>query len=507
MARERTLSEQAFEQFPQALILVDREATVIALNPVAERLTGWDRGDALGRPAADILEVRTETGVNLCAPNGALRRALRVGNQSITHLAYLFRLRTSDDPVRVAYSVSPLHIKGRSPDGAVIVVHDVTPELETIEARDALMLAASHELKTPLTTLKGLSELLLDFDLSEAQRRELLQDLHGQADRMERLIGDILSVSRIDSGRISVDFSRVDVVSVVKHVCDEVRPMLKGRTLKCRIPEGLPAVMGEARKLHQILVNLVNNAIKYSEPGTQITLSARGDPSAVRFEVSDQGVGIRKEHMPRLFEKFYRADDPAVRRIELNKPDLILLDIMLPDVSGFDVCRDIRKAGLRVPIIILSAKTEEIDVVVGLEIGADDYITKPFRTRELLARIAAHLRKARQEEEAVNQGRLEFKELVIDLNERRVFHDSSEVMLTHTEFDLLAFLASNAGKVLSREKILNHVWGYEYPIETRVIDVHIRNLRRKIEQDPSHPFFILAVPGIGYRFTSAGKLG
>src|SRR5438128_6159243 len=314
MARERTLSEQAFEQFPQALILVDREATVIALNPVAERLTGWGRGDALGRPAADILEVRTETGVNLCAPNGALPRALRLGTRINTHFAYLFRLRTSDDPVRVAYSVSPLHIKGRTPDGAVIVIHDVTPELETIEARDALMLAASHELKTPLTTLKGLSELLLDFDLSEAQRRELLQDLHGQADRMERLIGDILAVSRIDSGRISVDFSRVDVASVVQHVCEEVRPMLKGRTLKCLAPEDLPAVMGEARKLHQILVNLLTNAIKYSEPGTQITLNARIDQSEVRFEVSDQGIGIRKEHMPRLFEKFYRADDPFVRR-------------------------------------------------------------------------------------------------------------------------------------------------------------------------------------------------
>src|SRR6202048_4522756 len=197
----------------------------------------------------------------------------------------------------------------------------------------------------------------------------------------------------------------------------------------------------------------------------------------------------------------------GLRLTETAKPDLLLLDLMLPDVSGFDVCREIRKSGSRLPIIILSAKTEEIDVVVGLEIGADDYITKPFRTRELLARIAAHLRKARQEEEAVNQGRLEFKDLAIDLNERRVFHDSNEVLLTHTEFDLLAFLASNAGKVLSREKILNHVWGYEYPIETRVIDVHIRNLRRKIEQDPSHPFFILAVPGIGYRFTSAGKIG
>lgn len=314
MARERTLSEHAFEQFPQALIIVDREATVLTLNAVAERLTGWPRGDALGRPAADILEVRTETGVNLCAPNGALRRALRLGTGINTHFAYLFRLRTGDEPVRVSYSVSPIRTTGTSPDGAVIVIHDVTPELETIEARDALMLAASHELKTPLTTLKGLSELLLDFDLSEAQRRELLQDLHGQADRMERLIGDILAVSRIDSGRVSVDFSRVDVASVVQHVCDEVGPMLNGRSLKCRLPENLPAVMGEARKLHQILVNLVTNAIKYSEPGTQITLSARGDRSAVRFEVLDQGVGIRKEHMPRLFEKFYRADDPAVRR-------------------------------------------------------------------------------------------------------------------------------------------------------------------------------------------------
>src|ERR1700756_1509266 len=201
MARERTLSDQAFEQFPQALIVVDRQATVLTLNPAAvlrcspaaERLTGWARGDAVGRPAADILEVRTETGVNLCAPNGALRRALRLGTRINTHFAYLFRLRTSDDPVRVSYSVAPLHIKGRTPDGAVIVIHDVTPELETIEARDALMLAASHELKTPLTTLKGLSELLLDFDLSEAQRRELLQDLSDQADRMEQLIGDILA--------------------------------------------------------------------------------------------------------------------------------------------------------------------------------------------------------------------------------------------------------------------------------------------------------------------------
>ena len=192
----------------------------------------------------------------------------------------------------------------------------------------------------------------------------------------------------------------------------------------------------------------------------------------------------------------------ALTRVEGFKPDIILLDLMLPDISGFDVCRDIRRAGSRVPILILSAKTEEIDVVVGLEIGADDYIIKPFRPRELIARIAAHLRKSRIEEEKDEGGRLIFRDMLIEVNERRVYRDGSEVNLTHTEFDLLAFLASNAGKVLSREKILNAIWGYEYPIETRVIDVHVRNLRRKIEPDPSHPLYILAVPGVGYRFTA-----
>jgi DNA-binding response OmpR family regulator len=192
----------------------------------------------------------------------------------------------------------------------------------------------------------------------------------------------------------------------------------------------------------------------------------------------------------------------GLRLVEETKPDLLLLDLMLPDISGFDVCREVRQSGSGVPIIMLSAKTDDVDVVVGLEIGADDYITKPFRARELLARIAAHLRRAPYDANG-SDGRLDFKELSINLNDRRVLKGGEEVDLTHTEFDLLAFLASNSGKVMSRERILNHVWGYEYPIETRVTDVHIRNLRRKIESDPGRPSFILAVPGIGYRFTSA----
>src|SRR5712692_340538 len=168
----------------------------------------------------------------------------------------------------------------------------------------------------------------------------------------------------------------------------------------------------------------------------------------------------------------------ALRQVEHSHPNLILLEVTLPDGSGFDVCRELRKADAAVPVIMMSSRSDEIDVVVALEIGADDYVTKPLRVRELMARVAAHLRRSRQSGgDGAVKGRLEFRDLVIDVNERRVYKQNREVDLTHTEFDLLTFLATNAGKVLSREKILNTIWGYEYPIETRVIDVHIRNLR------------------------------
>jgi two-component system alkaline phosphatase synthesis response regulator PhoP len=193
----------------------------------------------------------------------------------------------------------------------------------------------------------------------------------------------------------------------------------------------------------------------------------------------------------------------GLRELGTGHPSLVLLEVALPDGSGFDVCRELRRIDALVPVIMMSSRSDEIDVVVALEIGADDYVVKPLRLRELMARMAAHLRRTRLESAEAMRNRLEFRELVIDVNERRVYKSSHEVELTHTEFDLLTFLATNAGKVLSREKILNSIWGYEYPIETRVIDVHIRNLRRKIESQPSRPYYILAVPGIGYRFTNA----
>ena len=235
---------------------------------------------------------------------------------------------------------------------------------------------------------------------------------------------------------------------------------------------------------------------------------ARQDGGSPRLLIVDGDAVFRRELRAECEQFGYQVIEAetaadGLREFEERSPNLVLLESVLPDGSGLDVCRNVRRSDPKVPILMVSARGEEIDVVVGLEIGADDYVVKPVRMRELLARITAHLRKARLETTESNAGRLEFKDLVIDINERRIFKEGSEVDLTHTEFDLLAYLAGHAGKVMSREKILNHVWGYEYPIETRLIDVHIRNLRRKIETNSSRPYYILAVPGIGYRFTSA----
>ncbi|TDT61845.1 response regulator transcription factor [Fonticella tunisiensis] len=182
-----------------------------------------------------------------------------------------------------------------------------------------------------------------------------------------------------------------------------------------------------------------------------------------------------------------------------KKPDLILLDIMLPEMDGFDVCKEIKKneSVENTPIIMLTAKGEEFDKILGLELGADDYITKPFSVRELLARIKAVLRRNVKEDQSkiVHVG-----DLVIDMDRHEVTKSGNVLELTLKEFELLKLLVLNKGKVLTRDFLLDKVWGYEYYGETRTVDVHIRHLRKKIEEDDKNPRYIETVRGIGYKF-------
>ena len=186
----------------------------------------------------------------------------------------------------------------------------------------------------------------------------------------------------------------------------------------------------------------------------------------------------------------------AARR---DRPDLVVLDLMLPKMDGLEVCRRLR-AESDVPVLMLTAKGEEVDRVVGLEVGADDYLTKPFGMRELLARVRALLRRTGGRRPVANEAMIEAGALSLDARGRVVRRGGLEVALKPKEFDLLFFLAQHAGQVFTREQLLGHVWGYDFYGGSRTVDVHVRWLREKLEDDPAKPAHLLTVRGVGYKF-------
>jgi DNA-binding response OmpR family regulator len=191
--------------------------------------------------------------------------------------------------------------------------------------------------------------------------------------------------------------------------------------------------------------------------------------------------------------------------------DLVILDLMLPKLDGLEVCKKIREANKSVPIIMLTSKSEEMDKILGLELGADDYITKPFSIRELIARIKANLRSIDAVKEEIHQAgeqqELHFGDLVINLEKRRVMLGETKIELTAKEFDLLVHFAMHPGRNYTREELLNSVWGYQFSGYDHTVNSHINRLRHKIEKDPTDPKYVKTVWGYGYRFADAEELG
>ena len=186
----------------------------------------------------------------------------------------------------------------------------------------------------------------------------------------------------------------------------------------------------------------------------------------------------------------------AARR---SNPDVVVLDLMLPKMDGLEVCRRLR-AETDIPILMLTAKSEELDKVLGLEMGADDYLTKPFSMRELMARVRALLRRTGNRAVPEDAQRIVVADIEIDLRGRTVMRDGEEISLKPKEFDVLFFMAQNAGQVFTREQLLERVWGYEFYGGSRTVDVHVRWLREKLERNPGHPQHLLTVRGVGYKF-------
>jgi DNA-binding response OmpR family regulator len=192
----------------------------------------------------------------------------------------------------------------------------------------------------------------------------------------------------------------------------------------------------------------------------------------------------------------------TLKSLEQARPDLILLDVMLPEIDGFELCRQIRQSPTlaRTPVLFLTARSDEVDRVLGLEIGGDDYMTKPFSPRELIARVKAHLRREELDAGAVSQELGPFR---LDRTGRRVLLRGAELELTSTEFNLLEFFLTHPGRAYSREQLLEAVWGRQNFVTPRTVDVHVRRLRERIEQQPDNPRHLTTVRGFGYRFEEA----
>jgi len=190
--------------------------------------------------------------------------------------------------------------------------------------------------------------------------------------------------------------------------------------------------------------------------------------------------------------------ESALEAARASRPDLILLDLMMPGLNGLEVCRIIRRE-MHIPILILTARGGETDKVAGLEIGADDYVTKPFSMRELVARVRALLRRSEQAP-ARDTDVLAAGDILIDLRKRTVTKNGASLSLKPREFELLSFLARNHGKAFTRDQLLNQIWGYDYAGDTRTVDVHVRWLREKVEDEPERPARLITIRGVGYRF-------
>jgi len=208
--------------------------------------------------------------------------------------------------------------------------------------------------------------------------------------------------------------------------------------------------------------------------------------SAVKLALEDEGWTVDEAE----------SGEAAIEIFQRSNPDVVLIDIMLPGIDGFELCRTLRRTS-DVPIVMVTARNDTHDVVAGLEAGADDYLTKPFAPKELSARIRALLRRARPS--AHGHARLSFGDLELIPDEGKVLREGEEVHLTKTEFRLLCELAESPGKVLSREALLDKVWGYDYFGDGRLVDVHVRRLRTKVEADPANPRHVVTVRGLGYR--------
>ncbi|MBI5931796.1 MAG: response regulator [Chloroflexi bacterium] len=622
------------------LILINRQGQVTYCNSKFEELLKTNRNELIDRPYSSVfnyLSALSNQGQKLYGElNTALanlekspRLLVTTPQPNVSHFELQF--------FQVADEIS-------KPIGWGLLVRDVTRERNEIAQQSEQLSIVSRVLLAPLATIKGYSSTLLSNHRywGENEREGFLESINDSIDTLTHHLENIREISKFETTNVMLDKRPTDVRRLLERVSQTVTFQMTGRNIGFNIKDNLPMVDLDTLRMERVLRNILDNAIKYSPHGKRITVSAEIVGEELRISVEDQGMGIPKEHLPRIFECFYRVgygpaenskgaglglyvarglvlahggriwaestpgigtkmtftlpldtavlveqpratapttasvtshspqptqapapvtftsvsvmppkpkpvqqqvndldaatvliieDDPSMKTLletmlktvgyhvlyaaagsiglqlaATEAPDIVLLDISLPDVNGFDVCARIREFS-SVPVVMITGHKSDKDVVRGLDVGADDYLIKPVNKAELLARVRANLRRSRVPIEVASaEPSLKVGDLMIDFAQRKVTMRSKNIKLTPIEYKLLYNLAVNMGRVLTHEQLLDKVWGVGYEGERQHLWVNISRLRRKLERNPSKPEYIATEPGVGYYLPSPDQL-
>ncbi|MGH2692275.1 MAG: ATP-binding protein [Actinomycetota bacterium] len=312
--RRRVEEEQraVLSSIGDGVVTTNGEGAIVLVNRGMVRLAGWCQEEVSGRPHADVFQFWGPDGQPLPQEQTFIVRALESRRVASTRGFGWSLLTRRGDRVPVSVTAAPVLDRGRTLLGAVQIVRDVSPEKEVDQLKSSIVSTVSHELRTPLTMIQGFAELLVARDFSDEHRREALGEIKSSAERLGRLVDDLLSVSRIESGRHVVRLAPVDLTPLVKEV---IPPLASPREVRIDVVEPLPPIMADRDMVVRILTNLISNAIKYSPPDTEINMAVRQDGSEVEVAVTDHGIGMTEAELAELFTKFFRADRPEVRAV------------------------------------------------------------------------------------------------------------------------------------------------------------------------------------------------
>jgi two-component system cell cycle sensor histidine kinase/response regulator CckA len=294
----------------EGVVTTDANGLVISINPAMERLGGWQQPEAVGRPYAEVFPVVNGKGETVPDDERFLSRAIADRTVVATRGFEVSLLDRAGRLVPVGVTAAPVLDEEGELDGGVAIVREVSHEQEVDRLKSSLISTASHELRTPLTMIQGFAELLKTRNLAQAQVRDAAEQIHGSAERLARLIDDLLSVSRIEAGRLEVRAVPIDLAPVIN---EAVAPFSEGRPIRVDLNGSAPVAVADPDLVHRILTNLLSNAVKYSSPDTMVSVEVHGNDDAIEISVRDQGVGLTEEEQGHLFSKFFRADREEVR--------------------------------------------------------------------------------------------------------------------------------------------------------------------------------------------------